>query len=82
MRGLSNDADRDQLPQQAEGRLRRDRQAVRQAARGDDRGAQHVIEVRARGISGRDVACSFSRTPVLVCRLNRGTAVYSRSCSS
>jgi hypothetical protein len=26
-RGLSNDADRDQLPQQAEGRLRRDRQA-------------------------------------------------------
>ena len=55
--GLPNDAGGDQLPEQAEGRLRRDRQAVRQAARGDDRGASHVIErqrqVRARG-AGQD----------------------------
>ena len=51
--GLADDAGGDQVPEQAEGRLRRDREVLRQAARGDDRGAQHVIErprkVRAGG---------------------------------
>ena len=51
--GLADDAGSGQLPEQAEGRLRRDRQVLRQAARGDNRGAQHVIErpgeVRAGG---------------------------------
>jgi membrane protein required for beta-lactamase induction len=41
-----------------QGRFRRDRQAVRQAARGDDRGAQHLIErpgqVRARCVDEDD----------------------------
>jgi hypothetical protein len=55
--GVSDGAGGDQLPQQAEGRLRRDREIVRQATRGDDRRAKHVIErqrqVRARG-AGQD----------------------------
>jgi hypothetical protein len=55
--GLSDGAGGDQLPQQAKGRLRRDRETVRQATRGDDWRAKHVIErqrqVRARG-AGQD----------------------------
>ena len=41
---LARNARRGQLPDQPEGRLRRDRQAISQAAGGDDQGADHVVD--------------------------------------
>ena len=42
--GLADDTGGDQVPEQAEGRLRRDREVLRQAAPSDDRGAQRVLD--------------------------------------
>ena len=59
-RGLADDAGGDQLSEQAEGGPRRDRQAFRQAVRGDDRGSG--AGDRAPG-AGASVRCGRGRPP-------------------
>ena len=76
--GLADDAGGDQMPEQAEGGLRRDRQVFRQAARGDDRGAEQVIErpgqVRAGGAGEGGPAVSARCKPASSSRAARAAA--------